>query len=101
MDTGWGLEALKYAIVIVCLIGGVAEIMVAKHYKKEAYAKIKFALGVMLFYWALYYAFSIIRTRLGLSLETHQIFVRGGIFLICSFITAGALMSLRRARRKP
>lgn len=91
---GWGMEAIKYGIVIVCLIGGIAEMKIALLKKGTHYAWIKWALGWMLIYWAGYYTFSIIRSLFGFTLEAHQIFVRAGIFLTVSFVTAGALRSL-------
>lgn len=96
---GWGLEALKYGIVIVFVIGGIAEIKIARLKHGTDYAWIKFGLGIILFYWAGYYLFSIIRSLLGISLTTHQIFVRAGIFMTGVFITAGALKSLVYIKR--
>jgi len=87
------LEIEKYAIVIFGLCMAYAELRQAIYFKK---AWTKWALGFMGIYWAVYYAYSIVRPYFNVLLPTHQVFVRAGILLTISFISANALMTLKK-----
>lgn len=92
MPAGWLYELEKYAIVLVSLIMAYAEFA---QYFKHRKSWIKFALGFMGVYWAVYYVYSIYRTAFGMLLDAHQIFVRSGILLTVALVAANALMTLQ------
>jgi len=90
------LEIEKYAIVIIGFVMAYAEIRQAIIFKK---AWTKWTLGFMGLYWAGYYIYSIIRPLFKISLPTHHVFVSAGVLMTISFITANALMTLRRIKK--
>ena len=89
------LEVEKYAIVIVGLFMAYAELGQALKYRK---AWTKWGLGFMGIYWAVYYTYAIIRPYFGVLLPTHQVFVRAGVLLTISLVSANAWINLRRMK---
>lgn len=89
------LYIMKFAIVAVALLMAYAEIRQALRLKGSGYAWVKWCLGIMGLYWAVYYLRSIIGFELGI---THQIWVRSPLLLTLAFVAAGAILSLRRGR---
>jgi hypothetical protein len=96
MPTGWMYELEKYAILVVALLMAYAEFA---QYFKHRKSWIKFALGLMALYWAVYYSYSIYRALFNVSLNLHQIFVRSGILLTLALVAANALMTLQILNR--
>lgn len=89
-------EFEKIAIVIASLVMAYAEIRQAIILKGSW---IKVGLGLMGFYWAVYYSYSIYRTYFNLRLADHNVFVRSGILITVSLVAAGAIRTLRILRR--
>lgn len=96
MDTGWLYEFEKVAIVLVSLLMAYAEFA---QYFRHRKSWIKFALGLMAMYWAVYYSYSIYRTMFNIYLNAHQIFVRSGILLTIALVAANALITLQILNR--
>ena len=97
MNMGWLYELEKYAIVVVSLLMAYAEFA---QYFKHRKSWVKFALGFMGMYWAVYYSYSIYRVVFDIpQLPTHQTFVRSGILLTVALVGANALMTLRILKR--
>lgn len=92
----WVYELEKYAIVIASLILAYAELAQAIKYRK---AWIKWGLGFVGLYWAVYYTFSILRGIFGWQIYDHQTFVRSGILLTVALVGAHAAMTLRTLKR--
>lgn len=90
-------EIEKVAIVILALIMAYAEFRQAIILKGSW---IKYGLGVVGIYWAVYYGYSLYRTYFDLRLPAHQVFVRSGVLLTIAFVTAGAIRTLGMLRRK-
>lgn len=89
-------EIEKVLIVFASLIMAYAELAQAAKYRRSW---VKWGLGIMGIYWAVYYAYSLIREQFNISLPAHQIFVRAGILLTVSLVASGALMTLRELRK--
>lgn len=89
-------ELEKVVIVIVSVLMAYAEFSQAARYKRSW---VKWALGVMGVYWAVYYTYSIIQAIADLRLPSHQIFVRSGLLLTISLVTSNALLTLREYKR--
>ncbi len=96
MDTGWLYEFEKVAIVLVSLLMAYAEFA---QYFRHRKSWIKFALGLMAMYWAVYYSYSIYRAMFNIYLNAHQIFVRSGILLTIALVAANALITLQILNR--
>ena len=94
MDILYEIE--KGLIVIASLIMAYAEFAQAIRYRRSW---IKWGLGCMGIYWAVYYTYSLIQTMTDLRLPQHQVFVRAGILLTVSLVASGALMTLRELRK--
>jgi hypothetical protein len=92
----WLYEVEKIVIVIVGLLMAYAEWQQAIKYRRSW---VKWGLGFMGIYWAVYYIYSIVREVTGASLPTHQIFVRAGILLTLSLVASGAFLTLRELKR--
>jgi membrane protein YdbS with pleckstrin-like domain len=88
-------ELMKYAIVIVAGIMAYAEF--AQAIERKAW--VKWGLGFIGVYWAVYYAFSILRSLYGWQIYEHQVFVRSGILLTLALVGGNALMTLDVLRR--
>jgi len=89
-------ELEKGVIVIVALFMAYAEIAQARLYRRSW---VKWGLGFMGIYWAIYYLYSIIQNIYDLRLPTHQIFVRSGLLVTLSLVAAGAILTLRELKR--
>ena len=90
-------EAEKGIIVLVSLLMAYAEFSQAAKYRRSW---IKWALGCMGIYWAVYYSYSLVRTIFSITqIPTHQIFVRSGLLLTLSLIASNAMLTLRELRR--
>lgn len=89
-------EIEKFVIVLVALLMAYAEFAQVKLHKR---AWVKWGLGFMGIYWAVYYTYSLIRTMFGLLLEGHQIFVRSGLLLTLSLVTSNAILNWKALRR--
>ena len=85
-------EVEKGLIVIASLLMAYAEFAQAATYRRSW---VKWGLGFMGVYWAVYYTYSIIQAVSDLRLPTHQIFVRAGILVTVALVASGALMTLR------
>lgn len=96
MPAAWMYEVEKYAIVLVALLMAYAEFA---QFFKHRKSWVKFCLGVMAVYWAIYYSFSILRGMFGWQFYDHQVFVRSGILLSIALTGANALMTLRALNR--
>ena len=94
MDILYELE--KVVIVIVSLLMAYAEFSQAALYRRSW---VKWGLGFMGIYWAVYYAYSIYRSITGLHFGAHQIFVRSGILVTVALVASGALLTLRELKR--
>ena len=94
MDILYELE--KVLIVFAALIMAYAEFAQAIKYRRSW---IKWGLGFMGIYWAVYYTYSLIQAVTDLRLPQHQVFVRAGILLTVSLVASGALMTLRELRK--
>ena len=95
MDILYEIE--KGLIVIASLIMAYTEFAQAIKYRRSW---IKWGLGFMGIYWAVYYSYSLVRTVFEIEqLPAHQIFVRAGILLTVSLVASGALMTLRELRK--
>lgn len=90
-------ELEKVAIVILALIMAYAEFRQAIILKGSW---IKYGLGVVGIYWAVYYGYSLYRTYFDLRLPSHQVFVRSGVLITLAFVAAGAIRTLAILRRK-
>ena len=90
-------EFEKVAIVIMSLIMAYAEFRQAIILKGSW---VKVGLGSVGLYWAVYYSYSLYRSYFDLRLVDHQVFVRSGILITISFVTAGAIRTLAMLRRK-
>ena len=94
--TSFLYELEKVAIVIVGLIMAYAELSQAAIYKRSW---VKVGLGVMGIYWAVCYAYLLIRVLFDLTqYPAHQIFVRSGLLLTLSLIASNAMLNLRELR---
>lgn len=89
-------ETEKGLIVIASLIMAYAEFAQAIRYRRSW---VKWGLGFMGVYWAVYYSYSICRALFDLRLADHQIFVRAGILLTISLVASGAMMTLKELRK--
>lgn len=89
-------EVEKGLIVIVSLLMAYAEFAQAVKYRNSW---VKWGLGFMGLYWAVYYTYSIIQEVAGLRLPTHQIFVRSGLLVTVALVASGALLTLKGLKR--
>lgn len=96
METDIFFEVEKGAVVIVALLMAYAEFAQAARYRRSW---VKWGLGFMGVYWAVYYTYSIIQSVSDLRLPTHQIFVRSGLLVTLALVASGALMTLRELKR--
>lgn len=95
MDVLYEIE--KGIIVLVSLLMAYAEFSQASRYRRSW---VKWALGFMGIYWAIYYSYSIVRTVFNITqFPTHQIFVRSGLLLTLSLIASNAMLTLKELRR--
>lgn len=94
MDILYEIE--KGLIVFASLIMAYAEFAQAAKYRRSW---VKWGLGCMGIYWAVYYSYSIIQAMSDLRLPQHQIFVRAGVLLTVSLVASGAMMTLRELRK--
>lgn len=95
--TGILYELEKAAIIIAALIMAYAEFSQAMKYKRSW---VKWGLGFMGVYWAIYYSYSLIRSVFNITqYPAHQIFVRSGLLLTVSLVASGATMTLRELRK--
>lgn len=95
MDILYKLE--KGIIVLVSLLMAYAELSQAARYRRSW---IKWALGCMGIYWAVYYSYSIVRDVFNITqIPTHQIFVRSGLLLTLSLVASHSMLTLRELRR--
>jgi len=89
-------EFEKIAIVIASLVMAYAEIRQAIILNGSW---IKVGLGLMGFYWADYYSYSLYLSYYNLRSSDHNVFVRSGILITVSLVAAGAIRTLRILRR--
>lgn len=94
MDILYEIE--KGIIVIVALLMAYAEFRQAMRYRRSW---VKWGLGFMGVYWAVYYTYSFVRSIMGIRLEAHQIFVRSGILVTIALVASGAFLTLRELER--
>lgn len=95
MDILYEIE--KVLIVLVGLLMAYAEFSQVAKYRRSW---VKWGLGCMGIYWAVYYSYSLVRTVFSIEqLAAHQIFVRSGLLLTLSLITSNAMLTLRELRR--
>ena len=90
-------EIEKGVIVLVGLLMAYAEFSQAAKYRRSW---IKWALGFMGIYWAVYYSYSIVRVLFDIEqFPPHQIFVRSGLLLTLSLVASNAMLTLKELRR--
>ena len=94
MDIFYFLE--KVAIIVASLMMSYAEFGQAIKYRKSW---VKWGLGAMGIFWAIYYTYSVIQQFTDIRLPSHQFVVRSGILVTISLVAAGANMTLRAYRR--
>lgn len=95
MDINIFYELEKALIVFTSLVMAYAEFAQAIRYRKSW---VKWGLGFMGIYWAVYYTYALIRTIFDMPFPEHRIFVRAGILLTVSLVASGALMTLKELK---
>lgn len=88
------LQLLKYAIAFVALVGAWFHFLGITRLKGTGRAWITWGFALILLYWAFYY----IQSILGALVLSHQIWVRVGVFLVCSLITACGVEAWKRGK---
>lgn len=95
MDILYEIE--KGLIVLVSLLMAYAEFSQAALYRRSW---IKWALGCMGIYWAVYYSYSLVREVFNITqIPTHQIFVRSGLLITVTLVASHAMLTLRELRK--
>lgn len=89
------LNIMKYLMVVAGLFMFVIYSILARRYKGQICAPIKWIIAGLGLYWAFYYFQSI----LGGLLPAHQIWVRSPLFVTLTAFTAMGILSLRKLEK--